>query len=116
MQKNSFFVSAIIVGLTLFLIFPASGIAGKKKNKGPTFKQCKRIDPNGDYSLMEEKKNCFKEFAIKRGAKKHKSADFQICQNWDAKNNYNFMKEKKKCFQQLGKELKACGKPLGIGC
>ena len=65
---------------------------------------------------MEEKKNCFKEFAIKRGAKKHKSADFQICQNWDAKNNYNFMKEKKKCFQQLGKELKACGKPLGIGC
>ena len=106
MQKNSFFVSAIIVGLTLFLIFPASGIAWKKKNKGPTVKQCKRIDPNGDVSLMEEKMECFKQVAIKRGAKKYKKSDFKSCKNWNAKNNYKFMKAKKECFQELAKELK----------
>ena len=42
---------------------PPTAPPGAPPIEGPTVNDCKQIKPRGDFALMKEKKNCFKDLA-----------------------------------------------------
>jgi hypothetical protein len=72
---------------------------------GPTFKDCRSIKPKGDFAMMKDKKNCFRDVAKSLGAKGAK-VGFGKCKKIKPKGDLALMKEKKNCFRDVAKSLK----------
>ena len=79
--------------------------SGKMGSAGPTFKDCRSIKPKGDFNMMKDKKNCFREVAKSLGAKGAK-VGFGKCKKIKPKGDLALMKEKKNCFRDVAKSLK----------
>ena len=86
---------------------PPTAPPGTPPMAGPTVDDCKQIKPRGDFALMKEKKNCFKDAAKALGAKEIAREQLKNCKQIKPRGDFALMKEKKNCFKDLAKALMA---------
>ena len=104
----------LIIGVFVLLVQnaiaqmpPPTAPPGAPPIEGPTVNDCKQIKPRGDFALMKEKKNCFKDAAKALGAKEIARGQLKNCKQIKPRGDFALMKEKKNCFKDLARSLMA---------
>jgi len=103
LQKYSTIAHAIILflfGLTLMTVSPVFA------EDSPEFVACQQIKPAGDFNLMKQKKNCFRDLAREFGAKESARAEWKACKQIRPKGDLDLLEEKKNCFTDLASSLR----------
>ena len=77
MLKTYRIISLLLI-LFLFGLTPIT-VSPVIAEDSPEFVACQQIKPSGDFRLMKQKKNCFRDVAKRLGAKKREGA-FGACQ------------------------------------
>ena len=107
---------------------PPTTPPGAPPMAGPTVNDCKQIKPRGDFALMKEKKNCFRDIAkaLMTGPGMPSTGDPNMppptappgtppmagrtvdeCKQMKPRGDYALLKDKKRCFRDAARALGA---------
>jgi len=98
LQKFSILPYAFILFLFGITFLPVSVVAAD-------FAACQQMNPGGNFRIMKQQKNCFRDLAKALGAKQSARAEFRACRKIKPKGKAAPMQQKIDCFMDVASSL-----------
>ena len=98
LQKFSILPYAFILFLFGLTFLPVSVVAAD-------FAACQQMNPGGNFGIMKQQKNCFRDLAKALGAKQSARAEFRACRKIKPKGKAAPMQQKIDCFMDVASSL-----------
>ena len=100
LQKFSILPYAFILFLFGLTFLPVSVVSADSK-----FMACQQMNPGGNFRIMKQQKNCFRDLAKALGAKQSARAEFRACRKIKPKGKAAPMQQKIDCFMDVASSL-----------